>query len=374
METVLKASALALLGLFFVLAARGRRLRRLQIIGLAGGWLALTGAIAGPLDELAETSLSAHMLQHEIVILIAAPLLALGRAHHLLLALLPRSRGRGLWHYVRSMRVSTAIACIFHALAIWIWHLPALYQAAATQPSLHLAQHASFLGTALLFWCAVLDHRRQYGAAALYTFATSAHTGILGVLMFITPHAWYPSYGTGAAAIHDQQLAGLIMWIPGGAVLAFTGVCLLWYWLRDIERRTVLRERLVVISNRAQRALAISVILVGAGTVLEACQDANTTAVALTGGNPADGEVAIQKYGCWTCHTIPGIAGANGVIGPPLDKVASRAYVAGRPNSPQQLINWIRRPQEVRRPTPMPDMGVTDRDARDIAAYLYTLR
>jgi putative membrane protein len=373
METVITASALAVLGLFFIVAARSRHLRRLQFVGLAGGWLALTGALATPLDELAETSLSAHMLQHEILILVAAPLLALGRAHHLLLAVLPRSRRGGLWHDVRSMRVSTAIACILHALAIWIWHLPALYQAAAAQPLLHIAQHASFLGTALLFWCTVLDRRPQYGAAALYTFATSAHTGLLGVLMFITPHPWYPSYGTGAAALHDQQLAGLIMWIPGGAVLAFTGVCLLWYWLRDMERRTLIRERLVVISNHAPRVLAISAILVGATALLEACQDAKATAVALTGGNPADGQLAIQKYGCWTCHTIPGIAGANGVIGPPLDKVASRAYIAGRPNSPQQLIDWIRHPQEVRRPTPMPDMGVTERDARDIAAYLYTL-
>src|ERR1051325_10888725 len=180
METVIKLSALAVLGLFFIVAARLRHLRRLQFVGLAGGWLALTGALATPLDELAETSLSAHMLQHEILILVAAPLLALGRAHHLLLAVLPRSRRGSLWHDVRSMRVSTAIACILHALAVWIWHLPALYQAAAAQPFVHIAQHASFLGTALLFWCAVLDRRRRYGAAALYTFATSAHMGQVG--------------------------------------------------------------------------------------------------------------------------------------------------------------------------------------------------
>jgi|SRR5690242_15001491 putative membrane protein len=374
METAIQALALVVLGLLFIWAARARPLRPLQIMSLAAGWLALAAALSNPLDELAETSVSAHMLQHEILILIAAPLLALGRAHHLLLGVLPRSRRGGFWHYLRSMRVSAAIACILHGLAIWIWHLPALYEAAAAQPSLHFAQHASFLGSALLFWCAVLDQRRQYGAAALYTFATSAHTGILGVLMFITPHPWYPSYGTGAAAIEDQQLAGLIMWIPGGALLAFTAVCLLWYWLHDLERRAVMRERLVLIANRAQRTLVISLALLGTGGVLIACNDAKATAVALTGGNPAAGQVAIQKYGCWTCHTIPGIAGANGVIGPALDKVANRAYIAGRPNSPQNLIDWIRHPQEVRRPTPMPDMGVTERDARDIAAYLYTLR
>src|SRR5690349_23534862 len=83
METAIQALALVVLGLLFIWAARARPLRPLQIMSLAVGWLALAAALSNPLDELAETSVSAHMLQHEILILIAAPLLALGRAHHL---------------------------------------------------------------------------------------------------------------------------------------------------------------------------------------------------------------------------------------------------------------------------------------------------
>ena len=98
METAIQALALVVLGLLFIWAARARPLRPLQIMSLAAGWLALAAALSNPLDELAETSVSAHMLQHEILILIAAPLLALGRAHHLLLGVLPRSRRGGFWH------------------------------------------------------------------------------------------------------------------------------------------------------------------------------------------------------------------------------------------------------------------------------------
>ncbi|HET7436145.1 MAG TPA: c-type cytochrome [Thermoanaerobaculia bacterium] len=98
-------------------------------------------------------------------------------------------------------------------------------------------------------------------------------------------------------------------------------------------------------------------------------------AAQLTGGNPERGKTAIRRYGCGACHTIPGVAGANASVGPSLDKLASRSYLAGRLiNSPDNLIRWIRFPREVDHQTAMPDMAVTDRDARDIAAYLYTLR
>jgi len=135
-----------------------------------------------------------------------------------------------------------------------------------------------------------------------------------------------------------------------------------------------MREKLTVIHSRAGRAVVILVIWIGSAVLLSACNDARATAVALTGGNPDNGQAAIRRHGCWTCHNIPGIAGANGVVGPPLDGIANRAYVAGRPNNPQHMMNWIRHPQAVRAPTPMPDMAISERDARDIAAYLYTLR
>ncbi len=99
------------------------------------------------------------------------------------------------------------------------------------------------------------------------------------------------------------------------------------------------------------------------------------TAVELTGGDPHKGRDTIRKYGCNACHTIPGIPGADALVGPPLTKVGSRAYIAGElPNTPANLMRWIQKPQEIEPHTAMPNMGVSEADSRDIAAYLYTLR
>ena len=93
------------------------------------------------------------------------------------------------------------------------------------------------------------------------------------------------------------------------------------------------------------------------------------------GGVPDRGRLAIEKYGCGSCHAIPGVAGANGIVAPPLDRIGSRMYLAGQfQNTPANMMQWIRHPQQHEPKTVMPDMGVTADDARDIAAYLYTLR
>jgi len=95
----------------------------------------------------------------------------------------------------------------------------------------------------------------------------------------------------------------------------------------------------------------------------------------LTGGNAHAGKIAIRRYGCYTCHTIPGIDGARGLVGPPLTQVGSRYVIAGElPNTAANLERWIQHPRQVEPHTLMPEMGVTDQDSRDIAAYLYTLR
>jgi cytochrome c2 len=92
------------------------------------------------------------------------------------------------------------------------------------------------------------------------------------------------------------------------------------------------------------------------------------------GGNADRGPEAMQRYGCGSCHSIPGVRGANAKVGPPLSGLSERSFIAGRlPNSAENLINWIQHPQEVDPGNAMPSMGVTDEDARDIAAYLYTL-
>ncbi|HEX8180033.1 MAG TPA: c-type cytochrome [Pyrinomonadaceae bacterium] len=103
--------------------------------------------------------------------------------------------------------------------------------------------------------------------------------------------------------------------------------------------------------------------------------EAERAAAAMTNGDPQRGQAAITRYGCATCHTIPGIRGADALVGPPLTQMAGRSYIAGvLPNAPENMVRWLKDPPQVDRLTAMPNLGVTDADARDIAAYLYTLR
>jgi cytochrome c2 len=93
------------------------------------------------------------------------------------------------------------------------------------------------------------------------------------------------------------------------------------------------------------------------------------------GGDARMGRTEIRKYGCNTCHDISGVPGARGLIGPPLDQIGRRYYIAGEiGNTPENLMLWIRHPRQVEPHTLMPEMGVTEQDSRDIAAYLYTLK
>ena len=129
--------------------------------------------------------------------------------------------------------------------------------------------------------------------------------------------------------------------------------------------------------RRRARPVVAAALLAAAG--VGACarsEDTSLTAAAqLTGGDPANGKAAIRYYGCGSCHTIPGVDGATAQVGPPLAGLAGRAYIAGvLPNTPDNLIRWIQNPPGVDEKTAMPNVGVTARDARDIAAYLYTLK
>jgi len=101
----------------------------------------------------------------------------------------------------------------------------------------------------------------------------------------------------------------------------------------------------------------------------------NQAAQLTNGGNARSGRIEIRKYGCNACHEIDGVPGARGLIGPPLDAIGRRYFIAGElPNNPQNLMQWIQHPKQVEPHTAMPEMGVTEQDSRDIAAYLYTLQ
>lgn len=111
--------------------------------------------------------------------------------------------------------------------------------------------------------------------------------------------------------------------------------------------------------------------LVVACLALVACAEAR----ALAGGDAENGRLLLRQFGCGTCHRIPGVAAATGTVGPPLEGIAKRVYLAGQlPNTPANMVRWIRAPQSIDPGTAMPDLAVTEAHARDMAAYLYRLK
>jgi cytochrome c2 len=117
-------------------------------------------------------------------------------------------------------------------------------------------------------------------------------------------------------------------------------------------------------------ALLAAALALGAGAA-----QARPRPPGAAGGDAARGRALIAKEGCGSCHEIPGVASAHGLVGPPLDHMARRTTIAGMlPNTPQNMVRWIEAPQSVVPGNAMPNMEINDHDARDVAAYLYTLR
>ena len=224
-------------------SGRGRGLPRWRASAFCGGWLALAVALASPLDALGTRSFALHMAQHELLMLVAAPLMVLGKPLAVWAWALPPAalkaaaaalHGRR-WRTAWLALTAPAMAWSLHAAALWAWHAPALFQAGLRSEAIHVLQHASFLASALLFWWAVLRGRAN-GISVLYVFTTLLHTGFLGALITFAPTVWYPAYietapALGLTALEDQQLGGLIMWVPAGSILMLAGLALLAQWL-----------------------------------------------------------------------------------------------------------------------------------------------
>jgi len=124
-------------------------------------------------------------------------------------------------------------------------------------------------------------------------------------------------------------------------------------------------------------AISALALLIGALSSCDNLSDSRVRAAYITtgGGNARSGRDTIRKYGCYACHTIDGVPGARGLVGPPLDGIGNREFIAGElPNTPENIMRWIQHPRQVEPHTLMPEMGVTEHDSRDIVAYLYTLQ
>lgn len=219
----------------------------------AAGWTILTLALVSPLHEGGERSFALHMTEHELLMLVAAPMLVLSRPLAILLWAWPtpvrRAMGRliGLLAIEAGWRGITGpiTTTLLQAAALWLWHVPMLFDRALAGDGWHAAQHLCFIVTALLFWTAMIgtSAARATGdraIAVMCLFATSIVSSALGALMAISTSPWYQGYAQlgmapfGLTPSEDQQLAGLIMWVPGGLVHAVAAL---------VVMRTILRRQ-----------------------------------------------------------------------------------------------------------------------------------
>jgi putative membrane protein len=217
------------------------------------GWFTLALALVSPIHELGEQLFSAHMLQHEILILVSAPLISAAHPGATVLWAFAPSHRTNLGGWVHAIECSTPIrfltrplvAWLLEAVTLWIWHIPLLYQATLTSDWIHATQHLSFFVTAVLFWSALYGVGRSamsYGAATFYVFVTAAHCSALGALLTFSMVLWYPAYqhttqSRGLSPLQDQQLGGVIMWVPSGLVFVVIGLALFAKWLRESDHR-----------------------------------------------------------------------------------------------------------------------------------------
>jgi putative membrane protein len=226
----------------------------------AGALVALGVALLSPLDAFSSALASAHMVQHLLLVLVAAPLLALSAPSSTLLRGSPLAVRRASGRWRRRLRLThrnlravghPAAVWLLHMGVLWFWHAAVPYDAALDSAPLHILEHASFLVTAVLFWHVVIGprvgDRVPNGVGVLLVFAMAMQSVFLSVLLTFARTPWYSGYAEtttpwGLEPLADQQLAGVIMWIPTGAVYLVAALALLVAWVRateDQEHRAV---------------------------------------------------------------------------------------------------------------------------------------
>ena len=215
------------------------------------GWTVLTLSLVSPLHEAGEQSFTMHMVEHELIMLVATLLLAASGAGGTLAWGLSRPLRQALGGSWKSpltalwKRLTEPVtATLVQAVVMWAWHAPALFDRALDSSGWHIFQHSCFFLSSLLFWWAMLHPRSRssgYGVSAACLFVTSLISGALGALMSFSASPWYAAYaamgmtGIGLDPIDDQRIAGLIMWIPGGLVHGVAALAMFYKWLKASE-------------------------------------------------------------------------------------------------------------------------------------------
>ena len=238
-------------------AGWGRGITSQQLVLFSLGMLTLVVALISPLDALSNALFSAHMVQHMLLIYVAPLFFVLGAPPVLLMWALPKPWRRplnqwwrqGWWHEVsqqlgRWLLNPLTIWALF-ALVLWIWHAPVFYQAAVLNQLIHVLEHISFFSVSLLFcWLLVYAGRSRhmgYGQILLIIFTTAMHSGLLGALLTFAATPLYPVYAAtvqswGLTLLVDQQLAGVVMWIPVGFFYLVATLVLVARWLRELDQ------------------------------------------------------------------------------------------------------------------------------------------
>jgi putative membrane protein len=245
--------AIALTAWIYLRGRRGRERGAWRPWCFGGGLAAIAVALVSPLDALSEALASAHMVQHVLLLLVAAPLFAVGAPVVSLLRGCPVASVRALGRARRALRLMRAnlhvrtdpiVVWLLHAGTIWFWHAAVPYDAALQSHALHVVEHASFLTTAVLFWSVVIGSRSaSSGLGVLLVFAMAVQSVFLSALLTFARTPWYGPYADttrawGLEPLADQHLAGVIMWVPTGAIYVGVALALLVAWLHAIERRS----------------------------------------------------------------------------------------------------------------------------------------
>lgn len=234
-------------------AGSGQVITRGQAAAFLGGVAAVFIALISPLDALSGVLFSAHMSQHLLLTLVAAPLFAVAAPlQGMAWGLPPRLRRRasrlqgGLRRTLQHPALP-ALGLALFTVVFTLWHIPALYNAALRSEPLHVVEHATMLGSALAFWWPIARPRRTHaGAGVFLLFISLVASGLLAALLVFAPRAWYAHPATeawGLSPLEDQQLAGAVMWVPGGAIYVVAGAAVLMRWLRIDEELATRAQR-----------------------------------------------------------------------------------------------------------------------------------
>lgn len=234
-------------------AGPDRGVSRWQAASFTAAMASLVVALISPLDPMSDELQSAHMVQHMVLMMVAAPLFVMGAPALVMLWALPRAvrqaagrwlGGLGAWRPPWYLLWQPVLLFGLFALALWVWHLPGLYEAALRSRPVHELQHIMFFVASCLFWRVLLDPlsrlRMNVGAGVVYLFLTSLHATFLGVFMALSPRVWYDDYVSRTAAwgltpLEDQQLAGLVMWMPACMVYAVVAAVIFALWMRESD-------------------------------------------------------------------------------------------------------------------------------------------